>query len=246
MTRRGEVQQPDDDRESSSPGLARSCAAQAIRVRSITRLRLGAPPAPNCRERCSRLTRSRRARSVVRTGRSTSPSRRLHAEALERLGEPEHAGAHRPAPGAARAVTDARDHHVAHHRIVHPLDGDRHGVLAAGEEQLAVVRPERARRPRRAHRAAGCAARRGPASSARVGASTTASTSRFSRTRRRPRGAPAGDQAGAAPRQRAPKRGQGGPALQQRGDRGHASLHWPRRPSRADRDEGADHLTRPA
>ena len=77
---------------SSSPGFASSWAAQATRVRSITRLRLGAPPAPNCRERCSRLTSRRRASSEVRSGRSTSPNRTLHAALLERLGQAEHSG----------------------------------------------------------------------------------------------------------------------------------------------------------
>ncbi len=54
--------------------------------------------------------------------------------------------------------------------------------------------------------------------------------------------AAAGDQARSAARQCPPQRGERGPALQQRGDRGHRSLLPLRRPSRADRDEGAHHL----
>src|SRR5690349_22640168 len=37
------------------PGLPSRSAAQAVRARSITRLRLGAPPAANCREHTSEL-----------------------------------------------------------------------------------------------------------------------------------------------------------------------------------------------
>ena len=48
------------------PGLCSSWAAPTTRRKSITRLRLGAPPAPNWRERCSRETPSRVASSDVR------------------------------------------------------------------------------------------------------------------------------------------------------------------------------------
>src|SRR5712691_6272135 len=53
------------------PGLPSRSAAQAVRTRSMTRFRLGAPPVANSRDRCSRVTRSARATSPVLIGAAT-------------------------------------------------------------------------------------------------------------------------------------------------------------------------------
>ena len=129
--------------ESCTPGLASSWAAQATRVRSMTRLRLGAPPAPNWRERCSRLTSSRLARVGGPDGPLDLAHQHVPGRALQRLGEPEHA--RRVGQRAAALGGDRAPHHqVAHDRIVHAFDRHRrHRVAAAGQQQLAVVGPER-------------------------------------------------------------------------------------------------------
>ncbi len=128
--------------ERCSPGWPASGRHRQPVVRSITRLRFGAPPAPNCRERCSRLTSSRRASVVVRVGRSTSPRSRSQARCWIGFGQPQHAGRIGQGPAAVRRDRATRDD-IAHDRIVHPLhrDGD-HRMLTAGQQQLAVIGTE--------------------------------------------------------------------------------------------------------
>ena len=108
---RGEVEDLGTTGRTACPGFGSSWAAQATRVRSMTRLRLGAPPAPNCRDRCSRLTRRRRASSVGAEGPLDVAHHQLPRAPLERLGEAEHP--RRRPPSARRALGGERG--AAHH-----------------------------------------------------------------------------------------------------------------------------------
>ncbi len=126
----------------AKPGFPSSCAAQAIRVRSITRLRFGAPPAPNWRDRCSRLMRSR-----LRQGRGSHrpldlTNQHIPGCLLQRLGEPKHARS--IDQGAPPLGSDGRSkHEIADHRIVYPFhQHGRDGVHSARQEQIAIVRAE--------------------------------------------------------------------------------------------------------
>ena len=76
----------------SSPGFFASSAAEIIRTRSMTRLRLGAPGAEKCRLRCSRLTPTSLASAAVRTGRPADARIDLHVASCIGLRRPSDAG----------------------------------------------------------------------------------------------------------------------------------------------------------
>src|SRR2546430_745558 len=66
------------------PGLPSRSAAHAVRARSITRFRFGAPPAANSRDRCSRVTRSAWATWAVCVGTPTRRNTSSHAASCRR------------------------------------------------------------------------------------------------------------------------------------------------------------------
>ncbi len=160
--------------------------------------------------------------------------------ALQRLGQAEHAGG--VGQGAAAFGFERGPHdHVAHHRVVDTLDRYRdHGMTAAGEEQLAVVRTEgpvgdnrhpgelapqlgEIREPTRAgieHHRIHQAALEQPSQGGQ---------------------APAGDHAGPGLGQGAPEGQQRGATLEQGGNRGHRQL--PARGSAAGRGRPAPTAT---
>src|ERR1051326_1935521 len=95
------------------PGFPSKSAAQAARARSMTRLRFGAPPAPNSRDKCSRVTRSAWATWAVLVG---VPARRRRR------------GGRDPFAGDG---------------VVHAFHEHGEPGVAARREQLAVIRPHR-------------------------------------------------------------------------------------------------------
>src|SRR2546429_621954 len=66
------------------PGFRSRSAAHAVRARSMTRLRLGAPPAANSRDKCSRVTRSAAATWPVCVGKATRRSTSSQAASCRR------------------------------------------------------------------------------------------------------------------------------------------------------------------
>ena len=74
----------------------------------MTRLRLGAPPAPNWRERCSRDTPSRLARSGRRDRLLDPLDEDIPELALQRIGQPEQSGRVGQGACAATATSDTR------------------------------------------------------------------------------------------------------------------------------------------
>src|SRR5881628_499767 len=66
------------------PGFPSRSAAHAVRARSMTRFRFGAPPAANSRDRCSRVTRNACATWAVWVGTPTRRSTSSHAATCSR------------------------------------------------------------------------------------------------------------------------------------------------------------------
>src|SRR5256885_184993 len=102
------------------PGFPSRSAAHAVRARSMTRLRLGAPPAANSRDRCSRVTRSAAATWPVCVGKATRRSTSSQAASCRRSVRRSSLGAAASGPPPApRALRGGAVHDVGerlHHR----------------------------------------------------------------------------------------------------------------------------------
>ncbi len=186
----------------------------------MTRLRFGAPPAANCRERCSRESPSRAATAAGRDRLVRPVHQQFPDLALERVREPEE-------PWSVRqgAPPRRRERHPAHQftddGIVHALDRHRGDPFPpAGRQRLAVVRAERGVGHDRDVGEVG--AEGGPfLDHPRARREDDRLHDAPGEQLSEDGGSAAGDDAGAATGKGAPERGDGRPALEQRGDGRH-------------------------
>ena len=191
----------------------------------MTRLRLGAPPAANCRERCSRLTPSRcgerrRCGPAGRPADQQLPGLRAGAD---RSGAAP--AARRPGAPALGAASEPRAPARRRPRRPLPRPAQRRPPLARpGGQQLAVIGTERRPGHERNAGEVGAGGRERPPDSRLRATRTTASTSRLASEPAELRSAIAAGHQARARRAASERRsdGEAGPALEQRGDRRHA------------------------
>ncbi len=139
------------------PGFPRRSAAQAARAKSITRFKLGAPPAPNSRERCSRVTRRASATWPVCVGTPARRSTSSHASSCNRSVSRSNRGASASAARARRdplsrdRVIDALDQHAGEPRTLarrdqRPVVGPQRGERVHGDAREAGRQTDHVRR----------------------------------------------------------------------------------------------------